>query len=103
MDIQDLRHSFHHEIKGVKDAKTLEGFRIKYLGRKDGELTKILRSLKDLPLAKKRKIGPAANNLRKEIEVALEAKLKELQTTNYKLELMLLCPAKRFRSGIFTR
>lgn len=86
MDIRDLRHSFLHELKNTKDAKALEAVRIKYLGRKEGELIKILRSLKDLPLAQKKQIGPTANALRQEIEFALNKRLEELKTKTYKLK-----------------
>lgn len=79
MDISKLKSAFAKDIKGVKDAKGLEELKVKYLGRKDGELNKVLKSLKDLSLAEKKKVGPAANDLRVEIEAALEKKLVELQ------------------------
>jgi phenylalanyl-tRNA synthetase alpha chain len=73
--LADIKEAARHEIKNAPDVKTLEAARAKYLGRRDGELTKILRSLADLPLAQRRKIGPAANALRKELETEFEKKL----------------------------
>jgi len=86
MEIKDLEKSFSEDIKRAQDLKALEAIRVKYLGRERGELTKILRSLKDLPVEKKRKIGPEANALRQEIEEALEKKLNELKTKNLKFK-----------------
>jgi len=101
MDINDLKESFRHELKAVKDAKELEALRIKYLGRKDGQLTKILRSLKDLPLAKRRQIGPAANFLRKEMEMLLKQKLEELKAITHKLsaDIDITMPGKKVSVG----
>ncbi len=79
MDIAKLKSAFAKDLKAVKDAKSLEELKVKYLGRKDGELNKILKSLKDMSLAQKQKVGPAANELRVEIEAALEKKLLELE------------------------
>lgn len=79
MDISKLKSAFAKDIKAVKDAKELEELKVKYLGRKDGELNKVLKSLKDLSLAEKKKVGPAANALRGEIELALEKKMADLQ------------------------
>ncbi|MFH1192850.1 MAG: phenylalanine--tRNA ligase subunit alpha [Candidatus Jorgensenbacteria bacterium] len=60
-------------LKGVSDAGTLEKVRVKYLGRK-GELTEILRGLKDLPLAERKRVGSAANALRHELESLMDGK-----------------------------
>jgi len=101
IDIETLRKSAIQAIKDAKDAVALENLRIQFLGRQDGELTKILRSLKDLALEEKRKIGPAANALRQELENALEQKLKSLQATSYKLQagLDLTMPGKKVSVG----
>jgi len=65
------------EITQAKDLKSLEEiFRI-YLGRK-GELTKILRSLKDIPAEKRTEVGKLANQVKQEIAQLFEEKKKEL-------------------------
>jgi len=89
MDINEIRKNFFEEIEKAKDLKEIEEIRIKYLGRQKGELMRILRSLKDLPIEKRREIGSQANALRKDIEQALNEKLKQLQTINYKLQTNL--------------
>ena len=55
-------------VKQSRDIKNLEELRVRFLGREKGELTKILRSLGAMPLEEKKKIGPAANALRVELE-----------------------------------
>ncbi|MEK7590271.1 MAG: phenylalanine--tRNA ligase subunit alpha [Patescibacteria group bacterium] len=99
MDIVKLKKSALEEIKKATEAKALEIIRVKYLGRKDGEVNKILRSLKDLPLAKKKKIGPAANVLRKEIEMALEKKIKQFSVEQKSSRLDITMPGKRIAVG----
>src|SRR3989344_4428027 len=101
MDIDNLRKSALEAIKKVGDAKTLEEIRVKYLGRERGELTVVLRSLKDLSVEEKRKIGPEANKLRHEIESALNKKLEELKTQNSKLKtgFDMTMPGKKIPVG----
>lgn len=64
--IEEIRKDALKALGDVSDAGALEKVRIKYLGRK-GELTGILRSLKDVPLAERRQVGAAANALRSEL------------------------------------
>ncbi|MBN2015687.1 phenylalanine--tRNA ligase subunit alpha [Candidatus Dojkabacteria bacterium] len=55
------------ELLQAKDQRDLEKLRIKYLGRKS-ELTRILRSIKNLPQKKRPIMGAKANEIRKRIE-----------------------------------
>ena len=55
-DLKKLKKEILDELSKAKDSKVLSDLEIKYLGRK-GELTKILRSLKDLSVEQKKKIG----------------------------------------------
>ncbi len=84
INLNDLRNQAPKLIREARDAKALEALRIRFLGRKEGELTKILRSLKDLPLNEKRKLGPLANSLRQEIEKLLSKKSEELKAKSFK-------------------
>src|SRR3989344_3846194 len=100
MDIDNLRTFALEAIKKAGDAKTLEEVRVKYLGRERGELTAVLRSLKDLPVEEKRKIGPEANQLRSEIELTLRKKLEELKRlTLTPKALDLTMPGKKIPVG----
>lgn len=99
MDIAKLKKIALEEIKKAKEANALEAIKVKYLGRKEGELNKILRSLKDLSLAKKKKIGSAANILRKEIEIALDKKIKEFIAERKTSSVDITMPGKRISVG----
>lgn len=101
MNLDELKKKATQDIKNAKDAKALEAARIKYLGRQDGELTKILRSLKDLSAEEKRKIGPIANSLRQEFEESLSQKLEDLKTKSSDLKpgLDITMPGKKIPLG----
>ena len=78
MDIATIRENAKKDIQNAKDAKAFDAVRVKYLGRKDGALTNILKSLKDMSLEEKRKVGVEANALKLELEELIEKKEKEL-------------------------
>ena len=69
--LQQLRKKALEELNRIKDLELLGNFEIKYLGRK-GELTGILRQLKDLPAAEKPVIGKLANEIKNEINEAIK-------------------------------
>lgn len=66
------------ELAKAKDSKQVEAVRVKYLGRK-GELTAVLRSLKDLSAAQKKTIGTKANTLRDKLQEAIDRKNLEFE------------------------
>jgi phenylalanyl-tRNA synthetase alpha chain len=57
------------------------------LGRKEGELTKILRNLATLPPDEKKQLGQAANQLRSTLEEKFSAKQKALQAAALSVNL----------------
>jgi len=66
----------------IKQAQTLEHLKeidVKYLGRK-GELTNILKGLKDLSEEEKRSIGPKTNTVKLEIETRIKEKQSQLES-----------------------
>ena len=79
--IEEIKKLALKDTEKAKDLQDLEAIRIKYLGRK-GELTKILRSLKDLPIEKRRQVGPQAQQLKKELEEKIDEKQNKLSTFN---------------------
>lgn len=72
MEIKDLRERILEEIGAAGSAVQLEQVRIKYLGRKDGELNNFLKGLKDMPEEERRRVGPVLQGLRRELEDLLE-------------------------------
>ena len=51
MDIEEIKKSFLTDLEKIKNQKDIEKIRVKYLGRQNGKLTQILRSLKYLPIS----------------------------------------------------
>jgi len=70
MDVKELKKQTIDNLAKIKNLVDLEQYRIKYLGRK-GEITSVLRSLKDLSLPKRKKIGQEVNELKKKIELKI--------------------------------
>ena len=76
--IKQLKNDFFNEIEKISDLTALEKIEIKYLGRKAGELTKILRQLRDLPVTERQEIGVLANQLKKELAQTMTV-IKEME------------------------
>lgn len=69
-ELEKIKKEFSELLEGIKDHKSLEELRVKFLGRKS-KLTSILRSLGTLLQEERALIGQKANSLRKEIEARL--------------------------------
>ncbi|MBU1151938.1 phenylalanine--tRNA ligase subunit alpha [Patescibacteria group bacterium] len=73
-------------IDKAKTPQQLQELSVKYLGRK-GELTAILRTLKDLPADKKPEAGQLSNKTKQALEAAFSKKEQELSTAAVDQEL----------------
>ncbi len=62
------------------DAARLTQLKVELLGRRNGRLTQILRSLSTLSPDERRAVGQRANQLKREVEEAIAAREKELHT-----------------------
>lgn len=82
VNLDELKKRALSDIQSATDEKTLDGVRVRYVGRK-GELTEILKSLKDLPLEKRRVIGPQVNELRHKLEEEFQ---KSINTFSSKID-----------------
>lgn len=85
MELKQFKKQAPKELEKIKTPEKLEQFRIKYLGRK-GQITAILRSLKDMPISKRRKLGAEANKFKKELARDFEDKLKKIQIAKSKIQ-----------------
>ncbi len=83
-----LKKEVENELKSVKDLTELDRIFNKYLGKK-GEITLILKSLKDVPKEKRAELGKEANMLKNFIE-------KEIKVRKEKVRL-IGAPAKEAR------
>lgn len=69
-------------IAATQEPAALRALEIKVLGRK-GQLTAILRELKNLPLAQRAAVGQKANEIKQQIQTALTAKTASLAQTRF--------------------
>lgn len=100
-DLDKIKKSFLAEIDKAEGRDDLEKLRVKYLGREKGLLTAILRSLGGLPLAKRRKIGPEAQGLKKEMEKILSNRTEVLRAKSQesRVRVDLTAPGKKVSRG----
>lgn len=76
--LQTLKKTTIETLKTKTNLAELDDFRIQILG-KNGELTAILKSLKDLPNEEKPVIGKLANEIKTEIDTEIQEKEKALK------------------------
>lgn len=69
------------EISQILTLAELEALDTKYLGRKQGELTNLLKGLKDLSAEEKSTVGPEANRIKTALEAAFSEKKSALCAT----------------------
>jgi phenylalanyl-tRNA synthetase alpha chain len=77
--ILNIKSEFVTEIEGVSDLEALNDIRVKYLGRKS-ELGEALKGLKDLSVDEKKKLGPLANEVKKEISKKIDELEKHIKS-----------------------
>jgi phenylalanyl-tRNA synthetase alpha chain len=77
--VAQLRDDALRALAQATDDRALEQWHVAYLGRKDGKLTGVLRSLSSLPIADRKSTGAAANALKLELEAAYDARRDELR------------------------
>ncbi|MBO7178221.1 MAG: phenylalanine--tRNA ligase subunit alpha, partial [Clostridia bacterium] len=70
-------------IEKALDSSVLNDIRVKYLG-KSGEITSLLKGLKDVPPQEKPAIGKLVNDVRVKIETALQAKMQAIAVAERK-------------------
>ena len=76
--LNNLKEKLEAEIVQIEDVITLEKFRSEILGKK-GELTQILKNLKNYDESERPKIGKKVNEVKKEIEEKIEEKTEVLK------------------------
>ena len=74
----EIKNVALEEIEKASNSSEIESIRVKYLGKK-GELTSILRGMKDLSKEERPVVGQMANAVRAELEEKLEKVVKEIK------------------------
>ena len=79
VSLEGLREGALAALASASDEAGLEQWRIRFFGRQDGELTALLRSIKDIPQDQRASFGASANQLKQELEGALEERRQALR------------------------
>jgi len=74
-------------LKAIKNSQALEDFENKFLGRKSGKLTELMKGLGDLSVDVKKVVGQAANEVKSALEKALTEKKMELSVGEWNEKL----------------
>jgi phenylalanyl-tRNA synthetase alpha chain len=96
--LQQLQNNIK-EIAKIKNLEDLEKITNKYLGRKSGELTLILKNIAKLSMLERKKVGAVANKLKAEITAKIAEKKKQLQGKGEKIDIDVTLPTDKNRLG----
>lgn len=102
INLEKIQSEAEQAVRKAKDVKTLEKLRVRYLGRKNGEITKVIKMIPNLSLAEKTKIGPAINALKQAVEKLLENQLETLKSESKTVDssaLDVTMPGKKVLFG----
>jgi phenylalanyl-tRNA synthetase alpha chain len=98
-----LKEEALQKIEEANEMKELQGIKVEYLGKK-GPITEVLRGMGQLPAEERPIIGQLANDVRNEIEQALENKSERLEQEQIRQRLAnesidVTLPGRPVRSG----
>ena len=101
--LEQIQNGALEAISSASDLKVLEDLRVQYLGKK-GELTAVLRGMKDLTAEERPVVGQMANDVREALEHALADKKVglEREAVNKQLEeevIDITMPGKKIAKG----
>lgn len=102
--ISILRDAALAKIKEAKSSAEVEELRVRLLGKK-GELTEMLKDLKNMAIEERKQFGQEANELKNELTELLESKFKELSANDVKKSLSsgssfdISLPGTQFKVG----
>jgi phenylalanyl-tRNA synthetase alpha chain len=86
-ELQRIQDESLREASDVATPEALEAVHLKYLGRKEGLLTKVMQGLPSLPPEEKKELGRRANEAKRALESALSAKKTGLEDAALALRL----------------
>lgn len=79
--LEELERDLDRAVRGAVDVSMLDDVEVRFLGRK-GELTKILRQLRSLPIVKRKEVGKRANLFKIEAEHKIAAARKRMTSAS---------------------
>ena len=80
VDVERLREEFRAELTAVSTPRQLEDLRNRYLGRKGGAVSELMKQLGKAPAAERPRLGQLANELKSLIEAELDRLAHHLAT-----------------------
>jgi len=83
--VEELKQKALAELKAIGNARDLESWRVRYLGKKS-PLTQILRGLSALSIEERKAVGAAANRLKALLESSAAEKAQVLREVQIKTE-----------------
>lgn len=98
MEIEKIRNEALTELDEAADLETIEKLRVKYLGRK-GRINSLLRTLKDLSVEERRKLGPKLQELKKNLEESFAKRSAAGKQRQGKRTIDVSAPGKRVSRG----
>lgn len=99
MQLDQLKKEFHDRLKQVKTLAELDELQNEYLGRKRGAITALLKEIPSLAAEERSAAGKKINDLKAEIEIALEAKAAELEKPSSATDTDWSLPGNDYRLG----
>jgi phenylalanyl-tRNA synthetase alpha chain len=87
--LESLSDEIENKIKRCTTIDELKQISVEYLGRKDGKVTNLLRSLKTLPVTERPIVGKQINELKQKISKLLSEKETEIADKIKKEKLIL--------------
>ena len=76
--LEKIKTEFQKGLAEIKDVLRLEEWENRFFSRRSGELTEVMKNLKDLSVEAKKEFGKLANEIKKEMEAMLNNKKSEL-------------------------
>lgn len=72
MDIEKLENNFNTELKSSKTLSSLDTLYLKYFSKTNGIITKLIKSLSELPIDERKRLGPIYNSLNTKLKQHIE-------------------------------
>lgn len=95
----EIQKEFQRELKKISSLQNLDQLSIRYLGR-NGVVNKILRSMKELPIEKRKEFGKEVNNLKISVNQSIDTKKRELAEKGEGEECVdITLPGKQYPKG----
>ncbi len=79
IDLQSIEKDALDALERVSSLPDVDALHARFLGRKDGQLTSVLRNLATLPPEEKKRVGQEANRIRTVLEEKISAKQSSLR------------------------